>query len=77
MASGVDMVLLMRVLAVLISAVGFVTSPGLSIIFPTSVSLVMWVSDFCNFISQDILPYTTFRSCGTCDFGMKNILFNK
>ena len=74
--SYVEMVLLICVLAVVIYAVGFVTSPGWSIIFPPTVSLVMWVSDFCGLMPQTILPYFTFRYFWACDFGMKNIVFD-
>ena len=49
--SGVDMVLLMMVLAVVTSAVGVVNSPGQLIIFPPTVSLVMWVSTLCGLMS--------------------------
>ena len=76
MASGVDMVLLMRVLSVVISAVVVATSPGKSIRFPPTLSLVLCVSDFYGLISQTIFPYVTFQSCGTYDFGMKKIVFD-
>ena len=40
LASGVEMVLLMRFLAIVISTVGFLNSPGQSIRFPLTVSLI-------------------------------------
>ena len=73
--SCVEMVLLICVLTVVVYAVGFVTSPGWSIIFPPTVSLVMWVSYFCGLIPQTILLYFTFRYFGACDFEMKKIVF--
>ena len=76
MFSGVEMVILMRVLSVVIYAVGVITSTGYSIRLPPTLSIVLWVSDFCSFMSQIILPYVTFRYCGTCAFGMKKIIFD-
>ena len=76
LASGVEMALLMRILYVAISDMGFVTSPGFSIIFLPAVSLVQLVSSFYGFKSQTILPYITFRYFRTFDFGMKKILFD-
>ena len=66
----------MKFLSVVVSAVVVVTSPGQSIIFTPTVSLVMWVSDFCGLVSQIILQCITFRSCDICGFGMKNIVFD-
>ena len=70
------MVIMMRFLAVVVSVVGVVSSTGQYIIFLTTVSLVLWVSDFLGLMSQTILTYVTFRSCGTCEFGIKNISFD-
>ena len=61
--SVVDMVMSMRVLAVVISDVEVVTFPVHSIRFAPTVILVLCVSYFCGLISQNILPYFTFRSC--------------
>ena len=60
LASGVDMVLLVSFLAVVISDVVVVTSPGQSTIFSPKVSLVMWVSDFFGLISHTVLLFVTF-----------------
>ena len=60
MASGVEMVLLVRVLVVFISSVVVLTSPGYSIKFPLAVSLVILVSALCYLMSHNILPYVTF-----------------
>ena len=76
LASGVDMVMLKRVLAIVIYAVGVVTSPGYPIIFSLTVSTILWVSDFCGLMSQTILQYVTFQSCGSCDFGTNKIVFH-
>ena len=70
---GVEMVLFVRVSDNFISDVGGVNSPGYSIIFTPTVSLVLWFTDLCGLMSQTILPCISFRHCGTCDFGMKNI----
>ena len=59
MVSGVEMVLLMRVLAVVVSSVVVLNSPGESIRLPPTVSLVQWVSYLCGLTSQTIIPYVT------------------
>ena len=63
-------------LYIVISAVGVVTSPGYSIIIPQTVSLVLWVSSLCGLMSQNIITYIPFQFCGTCNFGMKKIIFD-
>ena len=70
------MVLLMRVIAVVISSVGVVTSAGWSIISPPTIFIVPWVSDLCGLMSQNIFPYVTFPCCGTCYFVVKKIVFD-
>ena len=76
LVSGVETVLLMSVLAVVVSAVGVVTSLGKSIKFPPTLSLVVWVSDIDGLVSHTIIPYVTFQSCVTCDFLMKKVVFD-
>ena len=56
-------------------AVGAVTSPGKSIKFPSTVSLVRCVSEFWGIISATILPYVTVIPAGNLSLGTKKIVF--
>ena len=62
-------------LAVIKFSVGAVTSPGILIKFPPTVSRVRYVLDFCGFISATIIPLVSFLPVGTFSLGMKKMEF--
>ena len=72
-AHFVDMTLLRCIFTVIMSTVGVLTSPGYSIRFPPTVSLVRFGSSFSGLYVQTVLPYVTclWRSSGISSFLMK------
>ena len=71
----VDNTLLKMSLAVMISDVGVVTSPGKLIKFPPTVSMVQCSSAFCGLILAKVLPYVTVLPDSTFPLGMKKMVF--
>ena len=75
LAPGIYTTLLKTHFSMVTDAVGALIFTVKSNTFPPTVNLVRSFSSFSGFNSQTILPYVTFLSSGTLDFGMNMTVF--